>query len=375
MRLLICMPHYSPWAQHLAVMLQSFGHEVHIFDFVDTSNSGYVNSKISGIVSDFERFKTQVSGIHLACPPLKSKLWYALYVRRFARLAREIQAEMVLTLYGGWFALLAYLSGVRPYCVYVVGSDILLSGPVKRRINRVTLKAASRVFANGEYLAAKAQKQAPRAWIEPLLIGINTRAFQLASPPSGPVQLICTRGFQPIYNNEAILRAVARFPSEAPEFRLVFTSGGEGIRGASSLADKLIRPDLRGRIEFWGGVSYARIVEGLHNSHVFVSLSRSDGTATSLLEALACGLYPVLSDIPQNREWVSEEAANGRLVTLDDDAQLADALLYAIRISCEGRRHAELNRALVHARADAEANQRRLAKALEVARASFSRIR
>ncbi len=371
-RILICMTHLCPWSMSTAATLQSLDHEVHVFDFEDVPEVGSVSGKVAGVVADFERFRRdQVSAVHLARPPVPGKMRYALYARRFARLARDLRADMVLTLYGGGYTLMAYWSGVRPYCAYVVGSDVLLAGRWVRRINRATLAGASRVFANGGYLAACAREQAPRASVVPLLLGVDTRLFHRAEPRPGPVQIVCTRGFAAVYDNAAILRAVARFPEDAPDFRLVFTSGGELLEEAQGLAAQILRPALREKVAFWGGVPYARLVEALHDSAVYVSTSRSDGTATSLLEALACGLYPVLSDIPQNREWVDPAAGNGRLVPLDDDVALSQALLHAVRTAGEGGRHAAANRAQVEARGDAESNRRVLARMLEEARAEW----
>src|SRR4029079_13645664 len=46
-------------------------------------------------------------------------------------------------------------------------------------------------------------------------------------------------------------------------------------------------------------------------AEVYVSASRSDSTSQSLLEAMAAGALPVVSDIPGNREWVTDgERAN-----------------------------------------------------------------
>lgn len=45
------------------------------------------------------------------------------------------------------------------------------------------------------------------------------------------------------------------------------------------------------------------------------------------MEALACEVFPILSDIPANREWISQE--NGILVPLDNPKALAAAIARA----------------------------------------------
>jgi hypothetical protein len=51
----------------------------------------------------------------------------------------------------------------------------------------------------------------------------------------------------------------------------------------------------------------------LKRSQVFVSPSSHDGTPNSLLEAMACGSFPVVGDIESMREWI-EPGVNGLLV-------------------------------------------------------------
>ena len=63
----------------------------------------------------------------------------------------------------------------------------------------------------------------------------------------------------------------------------------------------------------------------LRAADVYVSTSRSDSTSVSLLEAMACGIPPVVTDIPANREWITE-GRNGLLVPPGDPVRLAEAL-------------------------------------------------
>ena len=52
-----------------------------------------------------------------------------------------------------------------------------------------------------------------------------------------------------------------------------------------------------------------------------MSASLSDGSSVSLMEAMASGLPVLVSDIPGNREWVTEE--NGWLFAVNDVTVIA----------------------------------------------------
>ena len=155
------------------------------------------------------------------------------------------------------------------------------------------------------------------------LLGIDTDRFTPGVALETPIQLVCTRGFTPVYNNEYLIQAMALLPADLPEFTFTFVSGGPQLDAARALAESVLPTTIRARVVFLGGVTGERLLELLQSAHIYASVSRSDGTSTSLLEALACGLYPILSDIPQNREWVSAELQNGNLVPLEQPEVLA----------------------------------------------------
>jgi glycosyltransferase involved in cell wall biosynthesis len=68
----------------------------------------------------------------------------------------------------------------------------------------------------------------------------------------------------------------------------------------------------------------------LAQSDIYVSTSPYDGTSVSLLEALASGAFPIVTDIPSNREWITD-GDNGFLVPIDEAWILARKILDAIR--------------------------------------------
>lgn len=359
-RLMVFMSKACPWSRHLAGGLQALGAEVHVFDFQDDYESGYVSRRVPGIAADAQALGGLVTAVHLVRPRARGKMRYVLGAADLRKTIARVRPDALFALYGGGYSIASYLSGFRPYFTYAVGSDVLLAGPLMRASNRVTFSRASLVFANGEHLAQRAREQAPGARVMPLLMGVDTSAFSLATPEGPTVRMVCIRGFQPVYNNESVIRALARLPADLPDFRFVFTSGGPQLAKARELAERILPAPVRARVEFLGGVSSQEITQALTSAHVFVSFSRSDGTATALLEGLACGLFPVLSDIPANRPWVDRGAGNGELVALDDEGALARALERVIRDPSRAVEHRSFNRELVVSRADSRASQARL---------------
>lgn len=360
MRIAVLMSLASPWSQATVEMLTRLGHEIHAIDFEEGKGAYFAKGE-----EDIARVQKITAGVHLLSGYGSSNFRYFRAIPAFRKLLREINPDILLTLYAGGFAQLAWLSRFRPYAVFAVGSDVLLQSGLRKIIARRTFESASEVFANGDYLAQKAREMAPDAKITPLLLGVDTDRF--TPPPGhipGPIQIICNRGFKPVYNNESIIRALAALAG-APPFTFHFTSPGESLNAAKALAFDVLPKDVYQRVIFHGGVSSEKMLELLRASQIFVSMSRSDGTATSLLEALSCGLFPILSDIPQNRGWIDPEKQNGLLVPLDNIASLANALDTALRNPSIIQSASAHNRQLALNRADSKRNLQTLATALQ----------
>ena len=82
---------------------------------------------------------------------------------------------------------------------------------------------------------------------------------------------------------------------------------------------------LRGRVHLLGRVPHARIEELMRAADLFVLGSHREGSGYSLIEALACGLPPVVTDIPSFRALTG--GIVGRLWPCGDPRELTDALL------------------------------------------------
>jgi glycosyltransferase involved in cell wall biosynthesis len=83
-------------------------------------------------------------------------------------------------------------------------------------------------------------------------------------------------------------------------------------------------------VQFLGWVKHEEMPKLLSQANIYISTSLDDGTSVSLLEAMASGAFPIVTDIPSNREWISD-GENGFLVPIDEERFLAEKILEAIR--------------------------------------------
>jgi glycosyltransferase involved in cell wall biosynthesis len=72
-----------------------------------------------------------------------------------------------------------------------------------------------------------------------------------------------------------------------------------------------------------------QMAELFRQNGVAVSPSTHDGTPNTLLEAMACGCFPVAGDLESIREWITP-GVNGLLFDPGDPCSLADAVLLAL---------------------------------------------
>lgn len=319
----------SPWSRLIAQRLTALGVELHAVDLQPRGTGGYLSTGAASAADSVSSLESRLASVQRVLPPqpMIPRLYYS--ARALRRIAREQRADVVLSLYGGSLAASAYLSGFRPYVVYVVGSDVLLANWLQKRISLVTLTAADAVVANGKFLATKTRELVPTANLTALYMGVDVERFSFSAKSAGSPTFVCTRGFLSVYDNATIIRAFGGLDDVPADIEMSFLSTGPLLAESIALADQVIAPSWRRRMVFSGGVSDAAIRDALHSASYYLSASLSDGASSSLLEAMACGLFPIISDIPANREWITHEK-NGLLFPAGDDTSLRECIRRAI---------------------------------------------
>jgi L-malate glycosyltransferase len=318
------------------------GHEIHLISFTHELLPNAVNHH--PLPSD--------------CDPTESPWSYVRSIPQVRRLVRSIAPDLLHAHFLTSNGLVATASGFHPLVVSARGSDVhnSLRHPLRRRLIRYVLQHADLVNPVSADLAAKiAQLGVSQANMLCLSQGIDVARFDRPRPPRAAddvARLICTRKLHRPYQPQTIVAALARVAAAGIRFHLTFAADG---RDLAALRAQVAAAGLDARVTFLGGYAPAELPALLAAADVYVSASLWDGTSPALLEAMAAGVYPVVSDCAANREWLSGQG-DGVLFPPDDVEALASALIQVIARPASWAAAIARNRARVRERADRDRN-------------------
>ncbi len=244
-----------------------------------------------------------------------------------------------------------------PLIVSLHGSDILVipnKSVLHRWAARFALSRADIVTSPAEHMTQLLPKyMALNKPILTLQYGVDTRVFFAPSPklPRAPLCL-SNRALVSVSNLETLLLAAHELEQLGSPLQIYLAGEGDQLSFLKSRAAML---NLGQRVSFIGRVDSGRMPHLLRSAALYVSTSLSDGASLSLLEAMACGAFPVVSDIPANREWISD-GLNGYLVSPRSPSELAQRLQAAWNQPALRQAAAEYNGPLIHEKGDYHRN-------------------
>jgi len=265
--------------------------------------------------------------------PTRLKIAYLLRLPRVWSSLRSFAPDVVFAPYLSSNGLIAALCRPRSLVVSAHGSDVFGSPggrPLHKRMMRFVCRRAAIVHAVSQPLAdALIRYGVPGEKIECFPIGIDTDWFQLPAErqsESRPPRVVCTRHHEPVYRNDTLVEALGRLRDDGLDVHATFLGGGYLLEERRAQIHAL---GLDRTVGLRGPVPAAEVRRVLQASDIYVSASSRDGASSSLLEAMACGLFPVVSAIAANRQWI-DDGETGLLFDPGDAAGLAHALRRAI---------------------------------------------
>ena len=187
--------------------------------------------------------------------------------------------------------------------------------------------------------------------------------------------LLSTRNWEPIYGVEVIVRAFVKAFQSYPHLHLIMLGNGSQaelvqdiLRQASISFERgpFKSHSSKSPVVFPGQITYDELPHYYRFADLYIAATHSDGTSISLLEAMACGLPVLVSDIPGNREWVNP-GENGWLFPDGNSDILASRIIQAVEQQQHLSKMGKNARNIAEQRADWDKNFPNLLRAYDSA--------
>jgi len=315
--------HTQRWGRFLA----SRKHDVHVISFRA--------ARIEG---------TKVHHIHSRVP---TKLKYLASIPRIKRLLQVIQPEVVNAHYATSYGLIAVRASAKRLVLSVWGSDVYVATRfypmrcvvrhVVRRVDRITTTSQEMATVLTTRYGVEPEKIRTFSW------GVDTTVFcpgykdeakslrqSMGIAGKDPV-VVSNRHMHPLYQIGTIIRAIPAVRDVFPQTHFVFLRGCVDDRYENQMKAMVERLGVKSRTHFLSRILEPRELAILLNTaDFFISIPSFDQRSTSVLEGLACGVIPVLANLPVYREVV-QDAVNGFLISSRSSESLANTLIHAIQ--------------------------------------------
>ena len=338
------------------------GHEVHAISFYppSTNPSGatvhVLKKRARGGPAETGSAPAALPALRRLLPPsLERLVQYGRYAHAgLARVVREIDPDVLHAHFVVEHGFYGSAANFHPFVVSAWGSDIFRAPKTSlgRFIAKRALKSADLVTVNDPEMS----RQVTALGVTPdrvalVRLGVDREFLAATARPlnhvesSFPRTLISDRALEPLYNVDSVIQAFALARGEAGDARLLIAHDGSQ-RG--HLGDLVRSLGLESAIEFLGHLDRETLRERLGQSDVYISVPSSDSLSVSTMEAMAAGVFPIVSDLPSQRAWI-EHGVNGLRVAVRDVGALAAAMTKALSDVDLRRKAAALNRAKVEA--------------------------
>ncbi|HAX70946.1 MAG TPA: glycosyltransferase family 4 protein [Anaerolineales bacterium] len=287
--------------------------------------------------------------------------------RKLRRFINEVQPDLIHAMrvpYEGMLAAEA-LKGItnRPaFLVSIWGNDFTLHAPSTPLMGWHTRRVMEAV--DGLHADVARDVRLAREW------GLSEEKPTLVSPGNGGVRsgifyppealvespvVINPRGVRPYVRNDSFFKAIPLVLAKRPETKFLCSS----MQGEAQALAWVQDLKIENAVELLPAFPHEKMGGVFRSAQIVVSPSVHDGTPNSLIEAMACGCFPVAGDLESIREWITH-GQNGLLVDPADPQSIADAILSGLEREDLRREAAGLNANIISARAEFGVNMKRV---------------
>jgi len=217
-------------------------------------------------------------------------------------LMKLLQKKIILTLHGGNLPAFSQQHALR----------------VKNLLN-----LAHTITAPSEYLKEAMTNFRRDILLVPNPLNIRQYPFLLREEPKP--KFVWLRAFHDIYNPELAIKAFSELIINFPQAHLFMIGPDKGDGSYQRTVDLATRLNLNDHIDFIMGVTKSEVPLWLNHGDIFLNTTNIDNTPVSVMEAMACGLCVVSTNVG-GIPYLVNNGENGLLVRPNDPVDMANAM-------------------------------------------------
>ena len=194
-----------------------------------------------------------------------------------------------------------------------------------RQVRFAMQRTASLVVPSG-FLEAIFGRHGMPAQVVPNIVDLSLFKPRADAVATGG-HVVVARNLEPIYDNASALRALAALRRQMPSATLTIAGSGPEADMLRRLADEL---GLADAVRFAGRLDRGEMAKLYRSADVVLNPSKVDNMPNSLLEALACGV-PIVSTDVGGIPFMVQDGKTALLVGAGDHQGMAAALLRVLQ--------------------------------------------
>jgi glycosyltransferase involved in cell wall biosynthesis len=286
----------------------NLGYEVHVISHSDNKLKGatvhYINYSIKNFI-----FK----------------------VKEVHKLIKEINPDILHAHQANTCGLYAVTYNAKNTIVSAWGSDVLLSPErslIMKKIVKYVLKKATFITSDSYYMSEKIIElggNKEKIFTFPMGIEDDLEGTRHEYDVNdSTLRIISTRRLEALYNIDIVIKGFHEALKENHRLSLTIAADGTDSLRLKELVKDLSIAD---KVNFTGRYDLKQLGNMLSEHDVFISIPKSDSTSVSLLEAMYCGVFSVVCDLPANKEWIVN-GDNGLIIPQCDPQKVKEAILW-----------------------------------------------
>lgn len=234
---------------------------------------------------------------------------YLFSVGKLAKLFQDIKPDIINAHFSYSMGFISLLAKKRAkikanFTIVCHGSDIL-SPPkpyIMDKLNKYILQRCDKIFVVSDQIKDKIENFGID--ISKIFIGQYGIDMTIEKNSVKDIDILSNRAYIPNSRIDFLLEAIDSLNRK--DLHIVFVLANISEYDFNKLSTKY------SYITFYKGIEYNEMMQLMSRAKIYISATKSDGTALSLLEAMHYHLIPLVSNIVSNRSWVLD-TLNGYL--------------------------------------------------------------